>query len=725
MSESINDSIQVLKLVGAKRSEAFSSIGINTIKDLLYFFPRTYLDRTNIIQIDQIYKFIRNGYEGEVTILAKAISNEVLRFKKKSILKVVFQDSSGELDCVWFNGVSYFAKVFKEQEYFALSGKPVVTKFGHIQLSHPDFDRLDLEESQEFFNTGKIIPVYTIPKELKKTNISDFNIRRIIQQAVNNYSSRLEESLPDYILHDNNLMGIVDTIVNLHYPAHHELLSKARHRIKYEELFYFEILVALRKNFIKNQSNGSSFTVRAAQINKLLDKLDFELTNAQNKTLKEIREDMESLRPMNRLLQGDVGSGKTIVALISMLICVDNNLQAALMVPTEILALQHYSVIRNLLSDFDIEIILLTGSKNVRERREIQTLLDSRKNAIIIGTHALFEETVKLDNLGLVVIDEQHRFGVLQRFKLIKKGKSPDVLVMSATPIPRTLSMTIYGDLDVSIIDEMPKNRIPVKTYLRGKERLPKIYKFINDKIDEGSQAFIIYPLVEQSDKIDLEDAESNFEYLKTTYFVNRRVALLHGKMSWSEKETIMEQFSNHEHDILVSTTVIEVGIDIPNAAVMLINEAHRFGIAQLHQLRGRIGRGDKESHCILVSSKEYINSQFNENINLEYLSPAQIERYKSSIRMNALIKYNSGFKLSEIDLKLRGPGNIFGTSQSGYPDLKYADIVNDSELLLTAKTSAFDIIENDIFLQKEKNFLIKKTLKSNYKNNLAYSNIA
>jgi ATP-dependent DNA helicase RecG len=355
---------------------------------------------------------------------------------------------------------------------------------------------------------------------------------------------------------------------------------------------------------------------------------------------------------------------------------------------------------------------------------KIQRTMDSGNNVILIGTHALFEETVEMEKLGLVIIDEQHRFGVLQRFKLIKKGKSPDVMVMSATPIPRTLSMTIYGDLDVSIIDEMPENRIEVKTYLRDKERLPKIYKFINDKINEGNQAFIIYPLIEESDKIDLEDAKSNFEYLKNTWFAERRVALLHGKMSWSEKEIIMEEFSGHKYDILVSTTVIEVGIDIPNANVMLINEAHRFGIAQLHQLRGRIGRGNKESHCILVTGKEYIKSHADADINLEYLSPAQIERYKTSIRLNALKKYASGFKLSEIDLKLRGPGNLFGTSQSGYPELKYTDIVNDNELLLIAKTNAFKIIEEDNFLKKEKNFLIKKTLHSNYQDNLTYSNI-
>ncbi len=724
MSESIFDSIQKLKFVGTKRAEAFRSIGIDSIRDLLFLFPRKYLDRSNIIKIDQVYKFVSGGYKDDITILAKVISSEVLRFRKKSILKVIFSDNSGELECVWFNGVSYFSKVFKENIYFALSGKPVITKYGHIQLSHPDFDRLDPEESQDFYNTGKIIPVYSITKELRKSNISDFNLRRIIHQAVKSYSSLLDESLPEFILKDIDLMGITETIRNIHYPVNQEFLSKALYRIKYEELFYFEILVALRRDMLKSQSKGFSFSVNSAEVNKLLNKLEFELTNAQKKVLKEIRTDMESDKPMNRLLQGDVGSGKTIVAVISMLICITNDYKTALMVPTEILALQHYSVIKNLLSGFDIEILLLTGSKTEADRKKMQKILQSGNNVIIIGTHALFEETVELNKLGLVIIDEQHRFGVLQRFKLIDKGKSPDVLVMSATPIPRTLSMSIYGDLDVSVIYEMPKNRIEVKTYLRDKERLPKIYKFINDKITEGDQAFIIYPLVEESDKIDLEDAQSNFEYLKETWFAERRVALLHGKMTWSEKETIMEEFSRHKYDILVSTTVIEVGIDIPNATIILINEAHRFGIAQLHQLRGRIGRGKKESHCILVTGKEYTKSQIDDNINLDYLSPAQIERYKTSIRLNALKKYTSGFILSEIDLKLRGPGNIFGTSQSGYPDLKYADIINDNDLLLIAKTNAFKIIEEDNFLQKEKNFLIKKTLQLNYRDNLTYSNI-
>lgn len=725
MKESLTNSIQYLKSIGPKRAKSFNSMGINTIRDLLFYFPKRYLDRTNVINIKQIMNFVRNGYEGEITIVAKVIKSDVINYHRKSILKILIEDDTGELECVWFHGISFFSKVFSSETYFAFSGKPVLTKYGHLQIVHPDFDKLEAKESNDFFNTGKIIPHYRIPPELKKTKISDFNLRRIIHQAVEKYCVQLEESLPSHIIERKNLMTIRETIKNLHFPVSEKKLNSAIYRMKYEEFFYFELLVALKRNRIKEKTSGISFSVKNDPINKLLKSLKFNLTEAQLRVLKEIRIDMESRKPMNRLLQGDVGSGKTIVSVIAMLICICNGYQAAFMAPTEVLALQHFTNLKKLLEIFDIEIILLTGSFTNKQKKDLLLKISSNEKSIVIGTHALFEDNIEFKKLGFVVIDEQHRFGVKQRLKLIKKSHSPDVLVMSATPIPRTLSMSIYGDLDVSIIDEMPKDRLPIKTYIRGKEKLPNIFNFINKQIENGFQAYIIYPLVEESEKLDLDDAESNYELLKDTYFADKKVGILHGKMHWKDKEDIMEKFALKEYDILISTTVIEVGIDVPNTNVILINDAQRFGLSQLHQLRGRVGRGREQAHCILVTKNEFINKQLSFDFNFEYLSNMQKDRCKASIRLNAMQKYLSGFKLSEIDLRLRGPGDLFGIKQSGFPELLFADIINDSEILMMTKEDAFNLINDDPSLKKKKNYLIKITLHKNYHDNLKYAEIA
>ena len=407
-----------------------------------------------------------------------------------------------------------------------------------------------------------------------------------------------------------------------------------------------------------------------------------------------------------------------------MIIAVSNNKQAALMAPTEILAMQHYENIKNMLSDFPIEIELLLGGQRTKEKSDVHSKIKEGKPGIYIGTHALIEEKSEFTNLGLVIIDEQHRFGVAQRSKLISKSSAPDVLVMSATPIPRTLTMTLYGDLDVSVIDELPKNRVPIKTYLRGDSKLPQIYQFTIDKIKEGFQAFIVYPLIEESEKLELKAAETHYNDLKETVFKNFNVGLIHGRMSWDEKREVMLKFANKEYDVLVSTTVIEVGIDIPNANIMIINDAHRFGLSQLHQLRGRIGRGSSQSYCILVTSENFSKQQHDESFNFDFLSDSQIQKNKTIIRLNSLVKYTSGFKLAEIDLKLRGPGDIYGTQQSGIPKFKYADLINDQKILLKAKQEAFKVVENDPKLSKEENLIMRKVIKTQYKDNYWYSNI-
>ncbi len=725
MNSQLNQSVQYIKSVGPKRAKSFEKIGIITIKDLLYYFPTKYLDRSTILTVSRLVPFIVNGYDGEGTLIGKVIDKELIRYGKKQILKVTMQDNTGLFDCVWFQGIKYFKNLFQNDEHYAISAKGVITKYGHLQFTHPDFDKLADKESKEFFNTGKIIPFYKLSKELRSSNIGELSLRRILNNAVEKYSGYLEESMPQNIIEDNKLLSITDAVENIHFPQNQDLLSASQKRFKYEEIFIIQILLAFRYKSIKEKIKGVSFKIDPKTIKNFLASLPFDLTNAQLKVLSEIRKDMESNHPMNRLLQGEVGSGKTVVAIITMLIAVNNGYQAAFMAPTEILATQHYYSFKNLLKNFNIEVDLLIGGLKKSVKDDNLKKLTEHKSNIIVGTHALLESNILFNNLGAVIIDEQHRFGVAQRSKLIFKGFSPDVLVMTATPIPRTLSMTIYGDLDISTIDEMPKNRKKIKTYIRSEKKLKDVYKFIVDKSKEGIQSFIVYPLVEESEKIDLKAAELYYKNLKSTYLKEIRVGLIHGKMKWNEKEKMMIKFASKELDVLISTTVIEVGIDVPGANIIVINDAFRFGLSQLHQLRGRVGRSDKQAYCILITDDAASINKKQLNFNFDYLSKKQIEKNKVSIRLNAIAKYDSGFKLAEIDLKLRGPGDIFGIKQSGFPELKYIDIIKDSKLLVKAKEDAFKIINDDPKLKNEKNKKIKSNLFNNYSETLKYSNIA
>ena len=728
----LDESVQYLKSVGPKRAESFSKIGIKTIGDLLYYFPSRHLDRTTVLSAAKAYGYLMNGYDGELTIIGKVFEKEKKRFGKKEILKVQFRDETGFFECVWFRGTKYFYSVFNEGDVFAISSKPDKSKYGALQFIHPDFDRITEEEEKSFLHTGKIIPFYRIPKELKSGNIGDLSLRRILSLAVENYADKVEETLPEEIIRQNKLTSLQDAIRNYHFPESSDKLSSAQKRFKFEELFYLELLVALRKLNYQSKLIGNKMSIKTNLVQSFLKTLPFELTKAQLKVLGEIKNDLLSEKPMNRLLQGDVGSGKTIVSLIAMLIAVDNGYQAAIMAPTEILADQHAKNISAMMKKLhdqyperEIKVSLLLGGQKKSEREKRLQEIELQEADIVVGTHALFEEKVNYKNLGLVVIDEQHRFGVRQRARLQSKGKTPEVLVMSATPIPRTISMTIYGDLDISVIDEMPKNRKPIKTVLRGESRLPEIFKFIIEKKKEGYQTFIVYPLVEDSDKLELKAAETFYEELRTTHLKNLSLGLIHGRMSWQEKEEKMLLFLKKEFDVLVATTVIEVGIDIPDANIILINDAHRFGLSQLHQLRGRVGRSDKQAYCILVTKDEIVQYNIQLRLELEYLSSSMLDKFKSAIRLQTMVKTNNGFEIAETDLKLRGPGDIFSTKQSGFPDLKYADVVQDAELISLTKNIAFDLINKDPSLSSESNVIIRKNLIKHYSDNLQYAKIA
>ncbi|MFZ2324121.1 MAG: ATP-dependent DNA helicase RecG [Ignavibacteriaceae bacterium] len=727
----LESSVQYIKSVGPKRAESFAAIGINTIRDLLFYFPSRHLDRTTVLTAAKAYGYAINGYDGEATIVAKVADKEKRNLGRKEILKVQFRDATGFFECVWFQGVKYFYSVFNEDDYFAISGKPDIN-YNKLQFVHPDFDKITEEETQSFLNTGKIIPFYRIPKELKQKNIGDLSLRRIINYAVESYADKLEETLPQEIIAQHNLIDLITAVKNYHYPQSKELFEKAKRRFKFEEMFYIELLVAMRKNNYQTKLIGNKMEIKTKLVSDFIKTLPFKLTHSQLNVLSEIKKDMLSEKPMNRLLQGDVGSGKTIVALIAMLIAVDNGFQTALMAPTEILADQHAKNISMMMSKLssiyktkEIKVCLMLGGQKKSVQNTKLSEIELQEADIIIGTHAIFEEKVKFNNLGLVVIDEQHRFGVKQRALLQSKGKTPDVLVMSATPIPRTLSMTVYADLDLSIINEMPKNRIPIKTVLRGEKKLPEIYDFIIDKAKQGYQTFLVYPLVEESEKLDLKAATIFYEDLKENHLKNLKLGLIHGRMNWQEKEETMLMFQKKIFDVLVSTTVIEVGIDIPDANIILINDAHRFGLSQLHQLRGRVGRSSKQAYCILITKDEIAAKQKSNELELDYLSSTQLEKYKSSVRLQSMVKYSDGFKIAEIDLKLRGPGDIFGTKQSGFPELKYTNIVEDTELILEAKQSAFKLIEVDPKLEKNFSAVIRQNLIRHYSENFSYAKIA
>lgn len=635
------------------------------------------------------------------------------------------KDESGFLTCVWFEGFYWLKDAFEVGEVLALSSLPTLDKLGRPQFIHPQFDRLKRVEDDEpdwgkLFNTGGIIPKYRSSAELEKVGLDSRGFRRIIRNAVDHHGAAIEETISPDILLRQSLCDRQSAIRSIHFPDNFQELEKAQRRLKFEELFFLQLMLALRKRGAQQQLRGLTYNVESTLARQLVESLQFELTRAQKRVLREIVDDLKSPCPMNRLMQGDVGSGKTIVAICTALIAVENGLQVAFMAPTEILAEQHYQTLKSFLTNLPVNVrILIGGQRKILRDDVLEDIRNGRAN-IVVGTHALVEEKVEFAKLGFVIVDEQHRFGVMQRATLRGKGLNPDVLVMTATPIPRTLAMTLYGDLEISQIDELPSNRKPIRTAIRTESQKNKVYQFVKEEIDRGRQAYIVFPLIEESEKIDLKAATKECELLQNTIFPNYRLGLLHGRMKPEIKDEVMQKFKAGEIQILVSTTVIEVGIDVANATVMIIENAERFGLAQLHQLRGRVGRGADQSYCILIANYSWFDAHAR---GMEALELHE-EKEHARIRLETMVQTTDGFKIAEVDLKLRGPGEFFGTLQSGLPALRIANLIDDADLLIKARKEAFDLIKNDPHLRKKSNECIRKHFEDEFRDILALGKI-
>jgi ATP-dependent DNA helicase RecG len=690
----LTSSIQYLKGIGPVKAEALKQIGIHTVEDLLYYVPRRYLDRSTILHMDQL----KEGMTATVIGRVEATGIKKVRRPRKPQFHVILRDNTGYVRLVWFNNWKWTQKLFEENDLVVASGQ--VTVYGGYQIVHPEFEIISKKTEEEvsgddLIHTGRIIPLYPSNAELKKVWLDSRGFRRVIKPLLDEVPSLIPETLPEKIIGDMKLMGLTDAVRKIHFPEDMQSAENARARLAFDELFYLELMLALKKQRT-HREEGIAFQPPGDLVRQLLKVLPFKLTDAQKKVLTEIKQDMMSKNGMHRLLQGDVGSGKTIVALFAMLMAVESDYQAALMAPTELLAEQHHITLHQMLESLGIKITLLTSSVTGPERRSVLEDIKSGTAQVVIGTHALIQQTVEFAKLGLVVIDEQHRFGVMQRAKLKMKGLSPEVLVMTATPIPRSLALTLYGDLDVSVIEKLPPGRKPVKTSLWTESNRTQMYQFLEQELKKGHQAYVVYPLVEETEKADLKAATESYEMLKEKVFPQRRLALLHGRIKSKERETIMQAFREGKYDILVATTVIEVGVDVPNATVMVIEHAERFGLSQLHQLRGRIGRGADQSYCLLVS-----NYRLSE---------------EARQRLQAMTATTDGFKISEIDLKLRGPGEFFGTKQHGLPELQIADIINDAPLLYRARDWAFKTIQEDPPLTQDEDQCIRSTFIRKYK---------
>ena len=689
---SIKSNLISINNIGSKKIQIFKSLGIETPLDLLYFFPRKHVDRTSFTKIKNLKK-------GDlVSIIASVEAFGLRRSKKRNFFELIISDKSGIIKCIWFNGSNYMNKIFSIGDKLIVSGK--VDFFKGYQLIHPEYDIINLQD-MEPLNSGGIIPIYPSNELLKKVGLESRGLRKIIREILLKYNFEDQEFFEKKIINKENLYPLNLALKNIHFSKNLDELKKSIFRLKFNEHFYIQLLMAYRKVKLKNLP-GKEFLYKKSLISQILKNIKFELTNAQKRTLKEIFNDMIKAKVMNRLIQGDVGSGKTIVAIISSYLVVKNKSQVAIMVPTEILARQHLSQLLKYLKNLNVSVGLLVG--NLKKKNRV-SLLDDIKNGkidIVIGTHAIFQEDVIFKNLGLIVIDEQQRFGVSQRDKLFKKGNNPDILSMTATPIPRSLAIAYHSDMDISLIDEKPNFRKKIITKVISNNQINKVYDFIKNKIKNGEQCIIVFPLINESEKLDLKAAIIGFEELKKI-FNNLKVELLHGKMDQSEKEIIMNDFSNNKINILVSTTVIEVGIDVPNATVMLIENSERFGLSQLHQLRGRIGRGSKEGYCILNHTNR------NEN---------------SIKRMEIMESTNDGFKISDYDLKLRGPGEFYGEMQHGFPKMKIGDIINDLEIIKKAKEVASDLIFKDPELKLRKNKKIRANFFKEFKNYMKVENI-
>ncbi|MBH08911.1 MAG: ATP-dependent DNA helicase RecG [Candidatus Marinimicrobia bacterium] len=672
---SLSSPISKLSGIGPRKGSILHGHGISLIQDLLYYFPRRYLDRTSITPIRKLEKGMTANLIGKVeTFGEKSI-------RRGKIFQVIISDETGLLNLTWFNGVRFIKKLFKIGDHIAIHGK--VDWYNGPSITHPEFDKLYPDDDP--IQTGIIVPLYPLTNELRLNGIDQRLFRKMVREVFR-LGLIIPEFFPKSIIKNYKLISREQALNQIHFADNTLNLNDARRRLKFEEHFFLQLLMAHRKKNIELLKTKALRNI-GPYFHTISDGLNFELTGAQKRVIKQIHQDLRKKVAMNRLLQGDVGSGKTIVSVLITALVVGNNAQVAIMVPTEILASQHYEYFLSFLNKVNIPCALLLGNMKKKERQSILKGLKSGKVSVVIGTHALIQDDVKFRNLGMVVVDEQHRFGVNQRLKLIQKGFNPHFLAMTATPIPRTLSITYHGDMNLSIIDELPKDRLPVITKIVDPGRLKKIYAFIKKEVESKRQCMIIYPLIEESQKSDLAAAVEAHHKLSKIIFPNLNVGLIHGKMKSEEKDKVMLDFSKNKINVLVSTTVIEVGIDVPNATIMVIEHAERFGLTQLHQLRGRVGRGPNKSYCILVRRNLAVAAQS---------------------RLKIMQETNNGFDIANEDLKIRGPGEYFGIKQSGFFKFKIANIITDGLIVKDARTAAFNIIENDSSLIKKRNQMLR-----------------
>lgn len=678
-------SIMYLPGVGPKKAEVLQKeAGISSYEDLLFYFPYKYVDRSRFYKVAEV-----TGNMPYIQMKGRILFFDTVGEGRTKRLIGKFTDGTGTIDLVWFKGINYVLDKIKPGVDYIVFGKP--TEFGHIyNIPHPDIDALDQADKV----ANGLTPFYNTSEKMKKSFLNSRAVQNLQYTLLSGLNWTLPETLPPGVLNRIHMMPFPEAIRNVHFPESVDKLRKAQLRLKFDELFFIQLNILRTSNLRKLKLRGIVFPSVGECFNTFYkDYLPFELTNAQKRVVREIRADMGSGRQMNRLLQGDVGSGKTLVALLSMLLAVDNHCQACMMAPTEILATQHYATVMGFLKDMDIKVALLTGSTKKKERNKILPAIASGEIQIVVGTHALIEETVVFSSLGLAIIDEQHRFGVEQRSRLWTKNSTvPHVLVMTATPIPRTLAMTLYGDLDVSVIDELPPGRKPIQTVHRYDNKKAQLYDFLRKEIGQGRQVYVVYPLIEGSEKLDYKNLEEGFETFKEV-FPEYKVCMVHGKMKAADKETEMQKFISGEAQILMATTVIEVGVNVPNASVMVIESAERFGLSQLHQLRGRVGRGAEQSYCVLVSSYKLSN--------------------ETRKRLEIMVNSNNGFEIAEADLRLRGHGDLEGTRQSGEGiDLKIANLAADGQILQYARDIAQDVLNEDPDLLSEPNRILNERLK-------------
>ncbi|MFP4664881.1 MAG: ATP-dependent DNA helicase RecG [Bacteroidales bacterium] len=701
MPSQLQTEIKYLKGVGPKKAELLNSeLDIFTFEDLLNYFPYRHTDRSRFYKI----KELRDGMP-TVQILATVHAPQTVGGKRFSRLTAFCEDDTGSLELVWFKGAKWIKESIKPGQQYVIFGKPTRYK-GRINMAHPDMETL--EKWQQKPATG-LMPHYNTTEAMKKQRLHSKAVQKLQENLLNSLNTAIPENLPEYLRQKYRLIGKDQAIRNIHFPDSHEALSQAEYRLKFEELFFIQLGMLKARNHRKESIPGHVFSQVGQQFNDFYkNNLPFELTGAQKRVIKEIRLDMGSGKHMNRLLQGDVGSGKTLVALMCMLIAIDNGYQTALMAPTEILAQQHAQSIGKMLEGMNLRIELLTGSTKQKDRKLIHEGLQSGEVDILIGTHALLEDVVQFNKLGLTIIDEQHRFGVAQRARLWKKSETPPhVLVMTATPIPRTLAMTVYGDLDVSTIDELPPGRKPIITKHATDSKRLRVFQFMRDEIAKGRQIYVVYPLIKESESMDFKDLEDGVESMLRAFpRPDYQLAVVHGQMKPADKEKSMQYFKSGAADILVATTVIEVGVDVPNASVMILESAERFGLSQMHQLRGRVGRGAEQSYCVLMTKNKLGDT--------------------SRQRIEVMTRSNDGFEIAEADMKLRGPGDIEGTQQSGLPiNLKIANLGRDQQLLQFVRNIADAILEKDPTLSAPENLLLTHELRKQSKNKLLWRMIS